>query len=80
MNSQEAIKKRILYFLNEKNLSINKVAANGLLNFSTVNGVLNGHSKKTEISTVAKICYGLGITLFDFFNDDMFKSIDEYEI
>ncbi|MCL1901010.1 MAG: helix-turn-helix transcriptional regulator [Firmicutes bacterium] len=80
MNAQSAIKKRIFDLITRKNISINKVANEAMLNPATINSILNGRGKRTEVSTIAKICYGLEISMFDFFNDEMFKSIDEYEI
>ena len=80
MKSQEALRKRLINLLEEKGLAVNAVATKALVNPSTIFSILNGHSKKSEISTIAKICYGLGITVYDFFNDEIFKDLDEYEI
>ena len=43
--------------------------------------VQNGESEptcnnSTTVSTIQKLCDGLGITIIDFFNDDLFKDIE----
>lgn len=75
-NIQEAVKLRIIELENEKKLSTNKVADNCFMNTSTLTSMLNGHSKKSEITTIAKICYGLGVTIKEFFNSELFDDID----
>ena len=79
MRAQEAVKLRILELAKEKNLSINKIANNAFINTSTITSLLNGHSKKSEIATISRICYGLGVSLYEFFNDDIFKNINDIE-
>lgn len=77
MKSQEAVKLRILEIAKEKNLSINKVASNCFINTSTITSLLNGHSKKSEITTISRICYGLNISLCDFFNSPLFENNEQ---
>lgn len=77
MKSQDAIRKRIIELAGEKNLSINKIATNCFINTSTLTSLLNGHSKKSEIATISRICYGLGISLKDFFNSPLFINNEE---
>jgi len=80
MTSQSAIKKRILDLVTKSDISINKIANNAMLSTSAIHNILNGRSKRTEVCTISKICYGLGISMYDFFNDEIFKkTIDEYE-
>ena len=79
MKAQEAVVLRILELAKEKNLSINKIATNCFINTSTLNSMLNGHSKRSEISTISKICYGLDISLKDFFNSPLFENIKDIE-
>ena len=73
---QKAVKLRILELARAKNLSINKVAANCFINTSTITSILNGHSKRSEISTLTKICYGLGVTIKEFFDSPLFDNIN----
>ena len=78
MKASEAVKTRILTLLRQNNLSINKVCTNGNMTTSTLNSLLNNDKQFPSIKTIQKVCQGLGISLYDFFCDDIFKNI-EYE-
>lgn len=79
MKAQEAVRKRIIEIATRKNLSINKVAINCYINTSTITSLLNGHSKKSEIATISRICYGLGVTMREFFDSPLFDNVDDIE-
>ena len=79
MKAQEAVRKRIIEKATRKNLSINKVATNCYINTSTITSLLNGHSKKSEIATISRICYGLGVTMREFFDSPLFDNVDDIE-
>lgn len=79
MKAQDGIRKRIIEIANQKNLSINKVANNCFINTSTITSLLNGHSKKSEIATISRICYGLGVTIREFFDSPIFDDINDIE-
>lgn len=76
MRGCDAVKKRMLELLNQKNLSINKVCSLGYLTTSTLNTMLNNKSEYCSVRTLQKFCQGVGITLYDFFNDDIFKDLE----
>ena len=76
MRGCDAVKKRILDLLSQKNLSINKVCSLGNLTTSTLNTMLNKKSEYCSVRTLQKFCQGVGITLYDFFNDDIFKDLE----
>lgn len=76
MKTFEAIAKRILQLCDESKLSVNKLGAISGLDTSTISSILYGKSKNPGISTIKIICDGLGITLYDFFNSELFKSKD----
>ena len=79
MKSQDAVKQRIIEIAEAKNLSMNKIANNCFINTSTIISLLNGHSKKSEIATISKICYGLGVSVREFFNSDLFDNVNDIE-
>lgn len=79
MKAQDAVRQRIIEISQKKNLSINKVATNCFINTSTITSLLNGHSKKSEIATISRICYGLGVTVREFFDSPLFDSINDIE-
>lgn len=79
MKAQNAVRQRIIEISQEKNLSINKVATNCFINTSTITSLLNGHSKKSKIATISRICYGLGVTIREFFDSALFDDINDIE-
>lgn len=79
MNIQQAVRLRILELARQKNLSINKVADSCYMNTSTITSLLNGHSKRSEITTISKICYGLKVSVKEFFDSPLFDEIDYLE-
>lgn len=76
MKTFEVVAKRILQLCDESKLSVNKLGAISGLDTSTISSILYGKSKNPGLVTIKAICDGLGITLFDFFNSDIFKSKD----
>ncbi len=46
------------------------------LDSSTITSIFYGKSKNPGIVTIKFICGGLDISLYDFFNDDLFKTND----
>lgn len=76
MRGCEAVKNRIINLLKEKNMSVNKVCTLGNMTTSTLNTMLNNKSEYCSVRTLQKFCQGLGISLYDFFNDDMFKNLE----
>ena len=77
MRGCDAVKKRILKLAKDKNMSINKICTTGGITTSTVNTMLNGASEYCSVRTIMKICQGLNISLYDFFQDDIFKNLEE---
>lgn len=76
MKISEAIAQKILNIINEKDITINKLANICCLTQSTVDSLINGKSKNPKLLTIVRICDGLNITLQDFFDDEIFKNLD----
>ena len=76
MKISEAISKKILCILNEKDISLNKFSNMCCLTQSTVDSLVNGKSKNPKLLTIVRICDGLNITLKDFFDDELFLNLD----
>lgn len=79
MKAQEAVRQRIIELAQQKNLSINKIANNCYINTSTITSLLNGHSKKREIATISRICYGLGVSVRECFDSPLFNDLNDIE-
>ena len=67
MNIGEAVKERIL----ELCCSMSGVTQ------STVNNIVSGRNRSATVSTIKKLCDGLGITIEDFFNSELFRNLEQ---
>ena len=77
MDTYTAVKDRLLCLLEEKRLSIHKLAMESGVPPSTVKNILYGKSKNPGITTIKMLCDGMGITLIDFFNTPEFQSLEQ---
>ncbi|MBR4407494.1 MAG: helix-turn-helix transcriptional regulator [Clostridia bacterium] len=78
MKTTEAITKRILNLCNERGITPNKLGTLAGLDPSTITSIFYGKSKNPGVVTIQAICDGLKMTLYDFFDDELFKT-DELE-
>lgn len=77
MNVGQAVQARILELCKEHKISVNKLCGQSGVTQSTVNNIISGRNKGTNISTIKKLCDGLGITIEDFFDSDLFRHLEQ---
>ena len=77
MNIGEAVKERIIELCRINNISINKLSNISGVTQSTVNNIVSGRIHSTTISTIKKLCDGLGITIEDFFHSELFRNLEQ---
>ncbi|MBQ9503453.1 MAG: helix-turn-helix transcriptional regulator [Lachnospiraceae bacterium] len=77
MTIGEATRKRILELCSEREISINKLCIMSGVTQSTVNNLISGRNNSTTISTIKKLCDGLGITIQGFFDSELFCDLDQ---
>lgn len=77
MNIGQATRLRIISLCKEKNITVNKLSTVCGITQSTLNNIVSGRNNSTTVSTVKKICDGLEITVQDFFDDDLFKDLEQ---
>ena len=77
MDIGEAVKERILELCRERNLSVNKLSNMSGVTQSTVNNIVSGRNHSTTISTIKKLCDGMGITIEEFFNSELFRGLEQ---
>ncbi|MBR2290181.1 MAG: helix-turn-helix transcriptional regulator [Clostridia bacterium] len=75
MQLSDAVQERIINLCKERNITLNKLATNSGLPYSTVFSMFYGKSKSPKLATILHICEGLNIELADFFNDPLFKDV-----
>ena len=77
MNIGEAVRDRIVELCSEKDISINKLCSISGVTQSTVNNIVSGRNRSATVSTIKKLCDGLGITIQDFFKSDLFDGLEQ---
>lgn len=77
MNISYAVAERILELCKEKNITVNKLSTISGVTQSTVNDIVNHKAKNIGIVTIKKLCDGLDMTITDFFDTDLFRSLEQ---
>ena len=77
MTVGEAVRQRIIQLCHERNISINKLSGISGVTQSTVNNIVSGRNNSATVSTIKKLCDGLGITIDEFFHSDLFVGLEQ---
>ena len=77
MTIGEAVRIRIMDLCQQRSLNINQFSLMCGITQSTLNNIVNGRNRSTTVSTIQKICDGLGINIQEFFASDIFLSIEQ---
>ena len=72
-----AVRERILELCEINHITVNHLAAISGVTQSTLNNIVSGRNKSATISTIKKLCDGLGITIVEFFNTQTFLSLEQ---
>lgn len=80
MRSIDAIRIRLKNLIREHNTNYNDLSIKSGLPRSTIKTFFYyKNARSVTVYTLSMLCGGLGITLTDFFNDDIFKFVDDLE-
>ena len=77
MKTREAVARRIVELCEERGITINALAYISAVPPSTVKNIIYGVSRNPGVVTVKMLCDGLGITLGEFFNSELFKNLKQ---
>lgn len=77
MNVGEAVRLRILELCDKHDVSVNKLSNISGVTQSTVNNIVSGRNNSATVSTIKKLCDGLGITIEEFFSSELFRELDQ---
>lgn len=72
-----AVKERILQLCKDRDWSINKLCTVSGVTQSTVNNIVSGRNNSATVSTIQKLCDGLGITIEEFFSSELFRDLEQ---
>ena len=73
----DAVRERSLELCRTNNISVNKLCDMSGVTQSTVNNIISGRNRSATVSTVKKLCDGLGISIEDFFNSELFRDLEQ---
>lgn len=76
MKLEVAITKRIYALCDERGITPNKLASLAGMPAGSLKSIFYGKSKNPGTRTLLDICQALEISLYDFFNDDLFKNTE----
>ena len=79
MNSNEATITRIRTLSKAQRLSMYELAYRTGMPPSTVKSIMNGKSKNPGIVNIKKMAEGLGLTIREFYDDDIFDDLEQDE-
>ena len=77
MRLSDVIRKRIKYYLKEKNMNVWKLCKMSGIPCSTISTFMSGKTELLKIDTLLHICEGFNITLKEFFSDEMFDTAEQ---
>ena len=72
-----AVKNRLLQLLEEKKMSIHKLAMESAVPPSSIKNIVYGKSQNPGVVTIKMLCDGFGISIIEFFNTDIFKKLEQ---
>lgn len=73
MKLEEAITKRIYALCEARGITANKLATLSGMPAGSLKSIFYGKSKNPGTRTILDLCQALDISLFEFFNDKLFK-------
>ena len=77
MKVGEAVRRRIRDLCAERGITLNKLSTISGITQSTLNNIVSGRNNSATVATIQKICNGLGITLVDFFQSELFRELEQ---
>ncbi|MBQ1538719.1 MAG: helix-turn-helix transcriptional regulator [Ruminococcus sp.] len=77
MSISQAVSERIIYLCIARGITVNKLSTMSGVTQSTVNDIVNRRAKNIGIVTIKKLCDGLDITITEFFDTDVFRTLEQ---
>ena len=73
----EAVRNRIRFYLNQNGMSLWALFKASGVPMSTLAAFMSKRTELIKLDTLLHICEGLGITLTEFFEDGVFKEVEQ---
>ena len=76
MTVNDAVVKRILALLKEKNITQYRLEQESGIQHGSMQCIMNGRNKTVTLTTIMMLAKGFGMLTYEFLNDDIFNSFD----
>ena len=77
MSLSEAIRNRIKFYQEKKDMSLWGLFKASGVPMSALAAFMNGRTELLKLDTLLHICEGFGITITEFFENDIFKEVEQ---
>ena len=77
---REAVAKRLIELMEQRNLSLNGLALLAAVPPSTLKNIIYGKSKNPGVVTLKLLCDGMGISITEFFDSPLFSELEIEDI
>lgn len=77
MNIKDAIVARFKKLCEQEGIKLNELATRAGITLSTVYSMMDNRRRDLSVLTVKKLCDGLEISVTDFFDDRIFKNLEQ---
>ena len=74
---KDSVVRRLQTICKERNIKYNELATRSGVTPSTVYSLMDINRRDLSIITLKKLCDGLDMTITEFFDDDIFKSLEQ---
>ena len=74
---KDAVVLRLQTICKERNIKYNELATRSGVTPSTVYSLMNTNRRDLSVITLKKLCDGLDMTITEFFDDDIFKFMEQ---
>ena len=74
MTINDAVAKRVLFLLKNKNMTQYRLEQNSGIPHGAMDRILNSQNKTVTVTTLYKLASGFEISVFDFLDDEVFRS------
>ncbi len=76
MTINDAVAKRIKKLMKDRKMTQYRLERESGLTHGAMDGILTGHNKTVTLTTMYRLARGFGMTVFEFMDDDVFRSED----
>ena len=77
MNTREVVADRIINLCKARGITPNALSYRAGVPQSTIKSILNNETQNPGIVTIKKLCDGLDISLYDFFDTEIFRTLEQ---